>query len=403
MKRQTHQVFFDLYRVILCMVMIIIFGSIVGCGSGSVPVTGNTPGVQVVSSTWKAQRYGAFAKVWGSTTTQMQLDLLNNTWKSIVVNGYVTTDVTGQGKMTNSTNSACVVYVFQNSSAGITNEEISTCPRGSTSTSCTRTSTWLLNNCKIRAVTLPASVTFKGTMVTIIEYRDLETVVVLSSEGVAEVSPVEQPDQIFEVNPGQAAYAVTNEFREQAESFFGFPPGLEVGFDQMIAPIEQMDQVHQIQSANLILRSQGLPIIPLPEPFILGLRWLNEIPQDSRVTQAIANSIDWANLQSLYPDLPMPAVFEAQGQTLDLQSIPFDTETARRLLSEAGYSSGQEMFILFDESISGLADLASGIAGELTSNAGFVVNISSFNSDNAEGVFAELDKTNLPILVLSGY
>lgn len=405
MKHQIHHLI-NWRRIIPCLLVILIFGSVVGCGpapAAPAPAAANTPGVQVITSDWKAQRYGTFDKVWGSWNTQLQLDRLYNTPKQIVLNGYVTTDANGQGMMKNSANSACVVYVFQKSYAGVTNEAISTCPRGSTSTGCTRTSTWLLNNCKIRAVTLPATVKFKGTMVTIIEYLDLEVTVILSSEGVAEVTPTDQPDQYFEVNPGLAAYAVTPEFRQQAEDFFGFPAGVEVGFDAMVGPIERMDQAHQIQSANLILQSQGLPFVPLAEPVILGLRWLNEQPEDFRVSEAMATSIDWAKLRETYPDFPIPAVFEAQGQTLDLRTIPFDIENARRLLAEAGYGSGLEMYIVYDESIPGLADIAYAISSELTGNLGFAVTVQSFNADNAERVFAELDATKLPVLVLSGY
>ncbi len=398
MKHQSHHLI-HWRRIIPCLLVIFILGSVTGCGGAATSM----PGVQVTKSGWQAQRYGAYSKVWGSTVTPMQLDLLNNTWKSIVLNGYVTTDANGQGKMKKGTTSTCTVYVFQRSSAGILSEAITTCPRGSTGTGCTNASTWLLNNCGIRAITLPANITFKGTMVTIIEYRDLEVTVILSSEGVAEVTPTDQPDQYFEVNPGLAAYAVTNEYREQAEGFFGFPPGVEVGFDVMVGPIERMDQVHQIQSANLILQSQGLPMVPLAEPVILGLRWLNAQPEDFRVSEALATSIDWVRLQETYPDFPLPVVFEAQGQTLDLRRVPFDIESANVLLAEAGYGSGFEMIIVFDESIRGLSEIAYAIAAELTENIGIAVTIQSFNADNAEGVFAELDATNLPVLVLSGY
>ncbi len=398
MKNQIQRRDFDLHRAILWLMLIVIFALTGGCGPAP------QPGVQVTKTGWEAQRYGLYNKVWGSTISTSQVDLLTNTWKKIVVNGYVTTDSNGQGKMRKDyPSNTCTVYVFQQSSAGVLSEAITTCPKGTTGQGCTNASTWLLNNCGIRAVTLPASVVFKGTMVTIIEYRELEVAVVLSSEGVAEVTPTDQPDQVFEVHPGLAAYAVTNEFREQAEGFFGFPPGVEVDFEQMIGPIESMDQVRQIQSANLILRSQGLPMVPLPEPIVLGLRWLTDQPEDFRVTEAAINFIDWVKLGQIFPDVPMPSAFEAHGETLDLRSIPYDTENARRLLDEAGYPTELEIFLVYDESIPGLADLAFAIADELRAYQRFVVNIQSFNPDNAEAVFAELEATNLPILVLSGY
>lgn len=398
MKYQIQRRDFDLHRVFLWLMLIVIFVLMGGCGPAP------QPGVQVTKTGWEAQRYGLYNKVWGSTISTSQADLLTNTWKKIVVNGYVTTDSNGQGKMRKDyPSNTCTVYVFQRSSAGVLSEAITTCPRGTTGTSCTNASTWLLNNCGIRAVTLPASIVFKGTMVTIIEYRELEVAIVLSSEGVAEVTPTDQPDQVFEVHPGLAAYAVTNEFREQAEGFFGFPPGVEVDFEQMIGPIESMDQVRQIQSANLILRSQGLPMVPLPEPIVLGLRWLTAQPEDFRITEAVANSVNWVSLAETFPDIPTPRVFEAQGQILDLRSMPYDTENARRLMAEAGYPDGLEIVLVFDDSIPGLANLASAMTDDLIGSGIFIVNMQPFNPDNAEAVFAELEATNLPILVLSGY
>lgn len=368
-----------------------------GCGGQAA-----TPAVQLTKSGWEAQRYLLFNKVWASITSLQQVDILNNTWKSVLLNGYVTTDATGQGKLRKGASSACTVYVFQSSHAGVTEEAISTCPKGSTSTSCTNASTWLLTNCGISAVTLPAKINFKGTAVTIIEYRDLEAVVVLSSEGVAVVTPNDQPDMPFEVNPTRAAYAVTPEFRQQAESFFGFPPGTEVNFDQFIAPIEQMNQVQQVQSANLVLRNQNLPIVPLPVPFMLGLRWLNEQPDNMRLSEAIAQSINWnSSMEQTFPGIPL--LFETQGQRLDLRSFPYDPGNGAALLAESGYPAGQEMVIAFDESIPGLADLAFNMSNELTNNAGLAINVQPFNPDSAEGLFADLEARKIPVLILSGF
>ncbi len=383
-------------RLFSCLVLIVMFWALGGCGS--------SPGVQVTESGWQAQRYGLFNNVWGSTIAPLQLDLLNNTWRSIVVNGYVTTDSAGQGKMRKDyPSNTCTVYVFQSSSAGVTQETISSCPRGSTSTNCTKTSTWLFNTCKIRAVTLPANITFRGTVVTVIEYRELETAVILTSDGVAEVTPTDQTEKYFEVNPGLAAYTVTGEFRQQAEAFFGFPPGVEVTFDQMIVPIEQMDQVRQIQSVNLILYSLQLPVIPLPEPFTLGLYWLTAQPEDFRVSEAITNFIDWEKMNAAFPNLPMPRVFDVHGEVLDLRAMPYNPDNGMMRLDEAGYGEPIQIYLAFDETIPGLADLAYAISTELMSYNRFAVTVQPFNPETAGDMFTELEAKNLPVLVLGGY
>ena len=185
--------------------------------------------VQTESSDWDARRHILYDHAWGSVTSIDPLDPLDSSWDSILNGGYVTTDDDGQAKMChNYPNCTCTIYVFQVTNLTTSETTISTCPRG---VSCIGNATFHAEDCDIKLVTLPGDISFSGTEVTIIENRKLESVIVITQEGTAFVDPVDDSIETFAVEEFTAAYAVTPELREEAVAFFGFEPGVAVGFE----------------------------------------------------------------------------------------------------------------------------------------------------------------------------
>jgi hypothetical protein len=362
-------------------------------GSGSVP-----DAVKTGDSGWRAHRYGLWNKAWGSVSTAGQVDILNTTYQTIVSGGYVTTDANGQAEMYRPSQSGCKIYVFQDTNLTPSPEVISTCSRG---TSCPANATFQVQTCKIAVATLPGNITFNGTQITIIENRDLESVIILASEGIAFVTPGDPTMASFEVGPGSAAYMVSPDFREAAERFFGFPPGELTDIGRFVPPLESLGLTAQMQAANLILRGRGFPTIPLPIPYTLGLRWLTTQFDDPRLAQAIGQGVDWAPLlDSIVPGIPV--LIETQGERLDLRSFDFAPENAGAFVAEAGFQPGQEMILAYDESIPELQEIAANMMDQLTGNKVFTVRLQPFNADTAESVLPGLEASQVPVLVLSG-
>jgi hypothetical protein len=351
-------------------------------------------GCGVTGSGWQAHRYGLFDMVWASidSTLPDQVQKLDNTWKNVLNNGYVTTDSTGQGEIKKNT---CHAYIFQSGSGLMKKEYLSACPKGAV---CTIS----LKNCSgITVVTLPAKITFKGTYVTIIVDNSRETVIVMSSEGIATVTPKEKSYPSFDVGPGYGAYAVTSAKRGEAGLFFGFAPGELRDLGQFIVPIENLGQIQQVQSANLIATSQRLPIIPIPAPNSVNLTLLNGKYDDSRVLEAIVRGVN------IYPILDrdflgIPFYFTAQGERTNLRSLGYDPELSNQLFQQAGVKHGTEMILAYDESIPGLSSLAAFIADEMNKTGAIIVKLQGVNLKDNENPLAGLEESGLPVLFMGG-
>ena len=361
----------------------------------------SSSGVQVTKSGWEAQRYLLFDEAWASTDLGKPSDLhrLNNSWQELALNGYLTTKKNGQGKMRRG--SSCTVYVFESSGfLASSSETISTCQRGSTGAGCTDVSTALLTNCGASVVTLPAKINFAGTQVIVIEYRRLESVVIIVAEGTAIVDPVDESQPTFEVNAQRAAYAVTPEFQPQAEQFFGFPPGVEIDWVDMVRPIHDMDQVDQIQSANGVLLGQGVPLVPLPQPFQVSLRWLNEETDDIRLSQAIALMVDWnqASANLLPPEIPL--FFLTQGEQIDLRVTRPNPDQGLRLMDEAGFARDEPLMLAYDQSIPELARLADQVQSQLSEMAGITVELIGVDPQQAADTIEKLREPSMHAIYL---
>lgn len=357
-------------------------------------------GVQPTVTGWQAQRYLLFDKVWASISSASSLDLLDNTWKSVLANGYVSTDAAGQAKMKKG--SSCIVYVFQKSGFLVTEEVISTCPKGSGSSGCSNVSTATLQNCGIRVATLPAGVTFKGTLVTLVDYQELETVVVFTSEGVATITPHEDAALSFDLAPDQAGYWVTPEYREQAMSVFGFEPGMPVDFGRMAAPVESLGLIDQLRSANLVLKSQGRPLIPVVMPYRLGLSWYDPAFDVGSLPDVISLGAEWNALLKNSEFQEAQFWFNNQGEMRDLLTFGFDPDKAQARLAEGGYPNGQEIVLAFDESLPGMAHLAESIRAAFLEMKLIVFDLRPYNPDTADAVFKELSAAKPPLLILGG-
>jgi hypothetical protein len=358
------------------------------CGCG-------TPGVQVPGSGWQAQRYGQYNIVWASTNISFpdEMQELDNTWRQVISDGYVTTDASGQGKVNRG---ACNAFVFQSGSGAFKQEYYSACSK---STTCTTT---LVNCTGITVVTLPGNITFKGSTITIVVNNPMETVMVMSTDGMAVVTPSDSSMPAFEVPAAQGAYAVTSKSREQAQAFFGFGPGEIRDLAAFVVPIENSGQIQQVQSANLISVHQGLPVIPLPTPYTLQLSWLDEKYDDIRLSQAIVLGAPLPPiLDKLFPGILV--YFSTQGERIDLRSIDYDPARSMQLLAEAGYPQGQEMVLAYDESIPGTQELAATIADSLNQNGQISMSLQAVNLFKDENGLNELISTaGPPVLLLSG-
>jgi hypothetical protein len=356
--------------------------------------------VQVGDSGWDAQRYINFDEVHGNINNLNDLERIYSAWKNIVNGGYVTTDEDGQARMYRPDDAGCpgYVFVFQETTLSGSETVLSTCQRGD---ACAENATFFLENCDITLTTLPATINFIGTQVTIIENRELESVVVLTSEGSAIVSTVD--GEKFEVEENSAAYAVTPELRDKAVEFFRFGPGEVVGFENFVEPIEALGVTPQIQRANLILVGNGLPVIPIPEAYNLQLRWLNDKPEDTRLALAVLYSFEWGpDQEATFAKIPF--LFTTPAETLDVREFAVnDPELSAAYLDEGGYPDGFELIITYDNSIPGVEELAIHMAKLLQEYGLFHINdVLQFDVDNAGDLFTELEGSEIPVLVLRG-
>jgi hypothetical protein len=375
------------------------------------PTSTGPPAVQVTTgagpgpSGWTARLYGNYEHAWASFTTPLTLEPLHvgDLHRSVVNGGYATTDSEGQAEM--KYGPSCTVYTFQDSGAITAQETISTCPRGSGSTACTNTNTaWFVQNCPgISAVTLAATIVFSGTAVTILEHVDaadpkLAYVVVLVSEGEAIVTPADPNQPTLSLQASNAAYWVTPGFVQEGNAFFGFAPGTPVGLSDFVPAIQKMDQVRQMQRANLVLQSEALETIPLEVPYRLGLRWLDPAHDDSKVSQGLAQLVEW---QAALPE-EVPGYFVTQGQTIDLRTVTRDPGAASKQLETLQFRRGQAIVLAFDDTIPGLADSAATIGKFLSSDQWVEVRLVPFNPNASDALLKELRAGDTPALVLGG-
>jgi hypothetical protein len=87
---------------------------------------------------------------------------------------------------------------------------------------------------------------------------------------------------------------------------------------------------------------------------------------------------------------------------LDLRLYPFNPRFAGALLAEAGFGPGNEMGIIYDESIRGMEEFAGNIKSEFEKNVKIVINLQPIMIDDANSVFEKMYTLDYPILVLSG-
>ena len=349
---------------------------------GATTPAGPTPGVEAGGAGWEVQRYLAFDSVWASLDQQLVVEKLpDGTWRELVADGYVTTDVAGQGRIRRDN---CTAWVFQTSSWGFRREEVAACERGSTSVQCSTASTALFQNCAISVVTLPATVTMQGTVVTVVYHRDAGVTLAIVHEGGVLMTPAREPDAAFEVPTGVAGLVTGGEFRR-------------VELEEAARIIEELGQVDQVQRANLLVREHGLPIVPLVQPFALGLRMLPD-SADERLVQALTYAAEWPVLmRETFPDQDVPFYLTVAGKEIDLRDAPFSPDASKELLAEAGYPNGIELVLWYDSGIEELPPLTDFLAGMLE-EGGFFVEIRPVSPDEAPEVLADASTSQEPVL-----
>ena len=349
-------------------------------------------GGQPEGTNWDVQRYKAFDKVWASLTSVNVLErtyVSYSSWKKLFLGGYVTTSKSGQAKVKQG---SCFVYVYQQSKYGFSEVVKSWCEKGGSD--CCST----YQNCKVVVKTLPANVTFKGTMVTVIELVDEETTVVMTHEGEAEVTYTEataNPGKVFPVPAGYAAYVSTPGGEEWAKKQFDFDPGTPVPISKsFINVLAQLGFLPQIRRLNAVLVSENLPPVPVPDswpPFLNAVIINDEFPERPAVV-ALANGADWGKIvdevypgRNVWPSLfyapdPDPGTDEAfalRGQ--------YSTDVAKAQMAEAGYTSDAplQIVIWYNSDQVGLDKVAGSLAPEFD-KVGFKSDVQSFNGSSVE-------------------
>lgn len=350
-----------------------------------------TPGVQVSGSGWYARRW-VNDTAYASTNSSMPEDVypLGNTEQEVNDDGYVTTDANGQARVRKG---SWTCYIFQNGSGATAQEYFQGCARGP---SCTIT----CSGSGLSVVTLPANITINST-VTIVVFQELGAVVVLTSEGSAEVMPRGGGMPSFVVtgeDGGNGAYAVLPENLDKAINFFGFGPGEMRKFPDFIVPIQNMGQYQQLQSANLVLLENNLPIVPLPEPYSLILRWVGD-EYDARIANAILRT---ANLQPLFDKelMGIPVFFSVKEEKIDARAVDFNPDLGKQLFMEAGFPQAQPMILAYEERIPGALALAQQIAADLAESGWINFTLQPVYLLENPNILDELRKGGTPVLHL---
>jgi hypothetical protein len=377
--------------------------SIFACTVTPVPGTPGNPGAQVQTSGWYARRY-IYATAWASVTAVEKMSELDNTEQAVVQNGYVTTDKNGQARVRMGSN--CTVYVFQNSASGYSGETITTCTKDSPSACNNNLNTLIANNptCKISLHTIPATVTFEGTVAIVLEYSNMESVVILMPEGTASVAPTGGTVPAFQIPEGRAAYISTDGFTVNASAFFGFPPGEIRPFGDFVKSIQNEGRVPQIQRANLLLAGRNLPLVPIPEPYQLGLWWIHlDDKYVADASEAVAGYVHWGDLLDQHQFAGIPLLFQAGGQIIDLRAHAYSPEESQGMLAEAGFAPGREIVLGFDVSIPNLASLASAIRDALQAGGLLSVSLEPYDPRSNEDPFLKFETMTVPAVILGGY
>lgn len=415
---------------ILLLIMIAILTLAASCGGGGSGGTGSTgsgstgsgstgssssgggSGGATAAGFWEAHRYSNYNTVRGSITAghPLTLDTLFGGWEEIVVGGYVTTNSTGQAQLHREGGDlSCpgFLYVFQSSSAGVNGTAISACPEGQ---ACPENSTLYVSNCELLYTSSAGRVKITGTRAIISENAELQTVIVLVPEGTVEIEPVDEtfPPYEISITEGQeplGTYIVPPEMRQDAERVFGFEPGMAFQIERFVEPIQILGITPQIQRANLILLSSDLPLVPIPQMYNLQLSWLgeNDLMENQQIAEAVLYSFEWGpDQEQVFSNIPF--FFNLSSESLDVRAYgEYNPDATKELLAAAGYPEGFEIIFAFDESIPGVAELADKVGGQLMETGVFnVIDFIAFNPENASDVFAELEASGTPVLVLGG-
>lgn len=384
-------------RALTALVLLVVLLSTGGCGGGGAvaaptaapaaaapaeayPTQAAKPG----GSDWDVQRYKTFDKVWASLNSVNTLERVYasySTWKKLYTNGYVTTSKSGQAKLRRG---SCYAYVYQKSQYAYSEVVKSLCEKGGGN--CCST----FQNCTAVVVTLPATVTFKGTMVTVIELVDEETTVVITHEGVAEVTytePTQRPGATVTVPAGYAAHFSTSKWEEWAKTQFNSEPGTPFPISgPLIDVLAQLGLLPQIRRVNAVLASEGLPLVPDPGPPFLNAVIINEGFADGRVAMALATGANWGTIvDEVYPGQNVwPALFYTPDEAIALRDQTYSQENAKNLLAEAGYYSPPLAIIIwYNADTAGLNQVASSLAKEFD-NVGIKSELQSFSDGSVE-------------------
>ena len=189
------------------------------------------------------------------------------------------------------------------------------------------------------------------------------------------VAPEELVNNAFNLAPtvGAGPYAFvqyqTDQYAELKanDAYWGGRPGVDsifmriINAESAVAELEQggLDLISvSVQDIERLQQTEGITVVSVPSPSMdsISCNLDNPIFQDKRIRQAMMYAIDRASIvKEIFLDNAIvrnSPIFgpEWMGTPEGLNEYAFDPDTAKQLLSDAGWDSGREVEMIYDPS-----------------------------------------------------